>query len=210
MTNSRTLLFLILILIAFNSCTQSPKPFDQKTYIIDSSITKQLDEKLNSSNGNTMTLTDIKLYKDDKIVEDTYTSGKSIDGGAVLISRSLTEEIIYMLGLIGASGNFGYKIILYKDTCTLGFIAKSDSAKYKLNKNDSLASGVLVHCKTAKLTLSKKPKPYAGEFVEGIIELTSEDYYEVVNRKESKCRMQLKSYFRTDKILELYMPKNSN
>ena len=81
---------------------------------------------------------------------------------------------------------------------------------YKLKKNDSLAPGVFVPCKISRLTISKKPKPYAGEFVEGIIELTSEAYYEVVNGKESRCRMQLKSYFRTDPILELYMPKDSS
>ena len=210
MTNSSTLFFLILVLIAFSSCEQSPKPFDNRTYIVDSSITPLLNKQLNSSKGQIMALTDIKLYKDDKLVEDTYTNGKSIDEGAVMSSREFTEEMIYIYGFVGTSGNFGYKIVLFKDTCTVEYFAKSDSVKYKLNKNDILASGVLVPCKISRLTISKKPKPYAGEFVEGILEVTSEDYYEVVNGKESRCRMQLKSYFRTNKIPDLYMPKDSN
>ena len=208
MINSRTFFFLILVLIAFTSCKQAPKPVDKRTYIIDSSITQLLDKKLNSPGEKIMTLTDIRLYKDDKLVEDTYTSGESIKEGVVMIS--LTGDIIYMYGFLGTYGSFGYNIVLFKDSCAVGYFAKSDSAKYKLKREDSLELGILVHCKTSNLTLPKKPKFQAGEFVEGIIELTSEDYYEVVNGKESRCRMQLKSYFRTNPILELYMPKGGN
>lgn len=60
--------------------------------------------------------------------------------------------------------------------------------------------GVSVPCKTYKLTLSKKPGFKEGEVLEGVIELTSDEYYEVANGKESKYRMQLTGYFRTDRI----------
>ena len=208
MTIRKTVFYSTLVLIELSSCRQTSAPKDNRAYIIDSSVTQLLDKKLNSPNGKTMTLTDIRLYKDDKLVEDTYRSGKSIDEGAVMISN--TGESIYIFGFIGTGGNFGYKITLLDDTCTVGYLAKSETAMYRLNKNDSLAPGVLVHCKISKLTLTKKPKPDAGEYAAGILELTSEDYYEVVNGKESKCRMQLTSYFKTNPMLELYMPKSGN
>lgn len=76
----------------------------------------------------------------------------------------------------------------------------TDALIYILKKSDSLTFGVSVPCKTYKLTLRNKPTFKKGEVVEGIIELVSDEYYEVANGRETKYKMQLTGYFKTEPL----------
>ena len=100
-------------------------------------------------------------------------------------------------GFMGIFAGIGYQISLFKDTCIVTHFIKSDAKIYKLKKSDSLNFGVSVPCKTYTLTLANKPILKKRHVIEGIVELTSEDYYEVANGEEKKYSVQLKGYFKT-------------
>ena len=186
---------LLFCLITLNSCGQTYLSSNNSNYIIDNSIKSQVDKKVKSFGGMTMSSMDFRIYKNDSLISDTYTTGKSIDNMTITI---LDGDTVNIMGFLGMFAGFGYQITLFKDTCIVRHFAKSDAEIYKLHKNDSLNFGVSVPCITYKLILSKKPTFKKGEILEGVIELTSEDYYEVANGTESKYKIQLTGYFRTD------------
>ncbi len=193
-----TLFISLLFLIALSSCGQKPKSIDNSTYFVDQSIKAKVDKKVKSFNGMTMSSMDFKMFENDSIVGDTYAKGKSID--ECMTMTSLKGDTINITGFIGMFAGFGYQIALFKDTCIVRHFIKSDAEMYKLNKDDSLSFGVSVPCKTYKLTLTNKPTFKKGDIVEGIIELTSDEYYEVANGNERKYKIQLTGYFRTEPI----------
>ena len=96
---------------------------------------------------------------------------------------------------------FGFYLDLFKDSCTITHLAKSDAEIYKMNKTGTtLTFGLSVPCPYKTLILVEKPAFKEGETIEGILELISQDFWEVANGQEKKYRMQLKAYFRTDPI----------
>jgi hypothetical protein len=194
-----TILRVTLFLIVCSSCGQTAtKSVDNGAYTVDPAIKAKVDRKVSSLNGVTTTSMDFKMFENDSVVADTYAKGKSID--QCMMMTSFDGDTINITGFMGMFAGFGYQIALFKDTCIVRHFAKSDAEIYKLNKTDSLTFGVSVPCKTYKLTLTNKPTFKKGDIVEGIIELTSNDYYEVANDKESKYKMQLTGYFKTDPL----------
>jgi hypothetical protein len=193
-----TFIRFILLLAVLTSCGQTQKPFDNGSYTVDNSIKQKVDKKVKSYNGITMSSMDFKLFENDSIAVDTYSEGKSID--ECLTFTRVEGDTINVLGWAGMFAGLGYQITLFKDTCIVRHYVKSDAIVYKLHKNDSLDFGIYVPCKSYKLTLSKKPTFKKGEILEGVIDLTSEDYYEVANGRETKYKVQLTGYFKTDPI----------
>jgi hypothetical protein len=198
MTNISTFFFSTLLLIAIASCGQTPKSIDNGAYVVDQSIKAKVDKKVKSFNGVTMSSMDFKMFENDSIVADTYAKGKSVD--ECMTMTSLDGDTINITGFMGMFAGFGYQIALFKDTCIVRHFIKSDAEIYKLNKTDSLTFGVSVPCKTYKLTLTNKPTFKKGDIVEGIIELMSDEYYEVANGNERKYKMQLTGYFKTEPL----------
>jgi hypothetical protein len=193
MTNNLALIISTLLLIAFTSCGQAPS-----AYVIDPSIKTLVHKKVTSFNGSTFTSMDFKMFENDSIVADTYTKGKSFD--ECLTQTSLDGDTINITGFTGMFAGFGYQIALFRDTCVVRHVIKSDVEIYKLNKTDSLAIGIFVPCVTYKLTLTNKPNFKKGDVLEGIIELISNEYYEVANGNERKYKMQLTGYFKTEPL----------
>lgn len=206
MINCRIVFFLTLVLIELSSCGQTSEPIEKGGYSIDSTIRKKIDKIVKSPDGQTRSSMEYKLYRDGSLVENTYTDNETHDPCYTMIF--LDGETINMFAFAGETGDFGYRISLFKDTCKVGYFVKSKAPRYKLNRNDSLEDGINVPCKAYKLVLSEKPVFDKGTALEGIIELTSNDYYEVVSGQENKYKIQLRSYFRTNPIMELYLPKN--
>jgi hypothetical protein len=189
---------LLIIVVLISSCGQTQKPINNGSYIVDNSIKAQVDKKVKSRNGITTSSMDFKLFENDSLTFDTYSKGKSID--ECMTFATLTGDTINITGFAGMFAGFGYQIALFKDTCIVRHFVKSDAEIYKLHKEDSLNFGISVPCKTYKLILSKKPAFGKDEILEGIIELTSEDYYEVANGDTKKCKVQLTGYFKTDPL----------
>lgn len=192
----KSLLFIsVLFLIGMNSCKQAHKRTYNGAYYIDDSIKGQISKKVKSLNGVTMTSMDFRIFENDSIIGDTYADGKSID--ECITKASLVGDTINITGFLGLFAGFGYQIALFKDTCIVRHIVKSDAEIYKLKKTDPLTFGIPVPCKTYTLTLTKKPSFKKGDIVEGIVELTSDEYYEVTSNGEKKYKVQLTGYFST-------------
>ena len=197
MSKILTLLSLTL-LVSLSSCAQTQKRTVNRAYIVDSSIKNKVEKKVKSFSGITMNSMDFKMFENDSIIADTYAKGKSID--ECMTISSLEGDTINITGFLGMTAAFGYQIALFKDTCIVRHFMKTDVEIYKYKKTDSLNFGVSVPCKTYKLILVNKPTFKKGEVIEGIIELTSNDYYEVSNGNENKFKMQLTGYFKTEPL----------
>ena len=196
MTKLSPLIILLFSVIAFTSCGQSPQPAQIGNYYIDSSIKSKIDKKKNT--------VDFKMFSNDEVVNDTYSKGKSIE---CFIMASAKDSTIHITLFAGMFAGFGCTIDLKKDSCMVRYFIKSDVEIYRLRKTDSLNFGISVTCQSFKLTLVNKSTFKNEEIIQGIVELTSDEFYEVANGKENKYKMQLTGYFTTDPIPKLSMPK---
>ncbi len=195
-----TIFTFMLISFLFSACGQTQSGSNASAYKINSEIEEQIEEKFKTFNGVTMGSMDFKIYQNDSLIADTDSKGKSIE---CMLMTNLTSDTVNITGFMGMFAGFGYHIELFKDTCIVSHFAKSDAEIYKLNKTDSLTFGVSVPCKSYKLTLTKKPIIKKGEIISGIVELESEEYFEVANGDENKYRVVLKGYFRTEPLQTL-------
>ena len=198
MTNFSALIGSTFFLIALYSCEQTQKPIDNGNYVVDNSIISKVEEKVKSSGGVTRSSMDFKMFKNDSIIADTYSKGKSIN--ECITIASLEGDTINIKGFLGMTAAFGFQIVLFSDTCIIRHFMKTDVEIFKYRKTDSLSFSVLVPCREYRLTLVNKPTFKKGDIIEGIIELTSDDYYEVVDGEENKYKMQLTGYFRTEPL----------
>ena|SRR5690554_1041917 len=191
---------LILIYFLFSACGQTKSDSFKNTYQFNSKIKKQIEQKVKTFNGVTMGSMDFKMYENDSLIVDSDSKGKSIE---CILNSNLSGDTVSITGFMGMFAGFGYQIKLYKDTCIVSHFATSDAEIYKLKKTDSLTFGVSVPCKSYSLTLTEKPTIKKGEIISGIVELESEDYFEVANGVENKYRVVLKGYFRTEPLQTL-------
>ena len=197
----KTIIFtFILINFLFTACGQTKSDSFKSTYQINSKIKNQIDQKVKTFNGVTKGSMDFKMYENDSLIVDSDSFGKSIE---CMLNTTLSSDTVRIIGFMDMFAGFGYQIELYKDTCIVHHFATSDAKIYKLKKTDSLAFGVSVPCKTYSLTLTEKPTIKKGEIISGIVELESEDYFEVANGDENKYRVVIKGYFRTEPLQTL-------
>jgi hypothetical protein len=190
----------ILINFLFLACRQTKNNSNNEAYQIDIKIKEQIKQKVKTSGIVTMGSMDFKMYQNDSLIVDTYSKDKSIDCRLI---TTLNGDTASITGFMGMFSGFGYQIGLFKDTCIVRHFAKSDTEIYKLSKTDSLTFGVSVPCKSYKLTLVETPILKKGEIISGIIELESEDYFEVANGDENRYRIELKGYFKTEPLQTL-------
>lgn len=188
---------LTIIHFVFTSCGQTKKESTNGIYEVDSEIEKLIEQKVQSSLGGSIGSMDFKLYENDKLIWDTYDNDKGIE---CMTMKALVGDTAVVTGFMGMFTGFGFQLTLFKDTCIVHHIVTSDAEIYKLNKTDSLTTALSVPCKTYKLTLVNKPTFEKEEVIQGIIELTSEEYYEVTNGKERKYRIELVGYFKAEPL----------
>lgn len=193
--------FCVLISLAFAACQFNSSNQINDTYHINQEIVESISSKLKPLKGVTMSTMDFSLFENDKLIADSDSIGKPIES---LLITSLHGDTILIAGFMGMFSGFGYQIELNKDRCSIHHFVSSDAKIYKLKTTDSLAYGISVPCKSSKLTLIEKPIFKKGEIVSGIIELKSEEYYEVTNGEENIYRAELTGYFKTEplKILD--------
>ena len=151
------------------------------------------------------------MYQDDSLIIDQWSSGQQMD---CILVPLLQGDSLYLKGLMGSFSGFGYDILLTSDTCEVYHFAGSDAPIYKLNPTDSLSLGVTVPCRTYSLVFTEEPKIEAGSVIGGRIELQSEEYYEAIDGKAKKYRIDIISYFKTtplatvDELLRKINPKD--
>lgn len=198
MTQIKVILVFIFLGMVSNSCGQTYHDNTNMSYSINPSIKTKINSKVQSSNEVVWTSMDIKEFENDSVTWNTYANGKSLDECMTL--SSLDNDTINILSFFGFSAAFGYQITITKDICLVTYFTKSDSEIYKLKKSDPLHFGISVPCSSYRLTLVSKPTFKKGEVIEGIIELTSDEYFEVSNGIEIKYQTELTGYFKTNKL----------
>lgn len=192
MTRLRINFISLFLYIAITSCGQTQKKTVFKGYTIDNKIKQEVDKKVESFLGRTTSKVDFKMYENDSLIVDSYSKGKSFD---CITMSTLEGDTVNIVGFIGMSAALGFKISLFRDTSIVSYFESTDAIDTTYLSDSSLFTGT-INCKNYKLTLANKPKK--GEKIEGIIELTTDDYYQIKNGNRSKNKMYLKSYFSTE------------
>lgn len=184
------LLFLGSLLISSALCGQKTTP-----YAINSSIRETVEEniKLTDLSGNSA-MKSIETINDTTLPEN-FGFGKNLDA---ITQASLTNDTIIITSFLAARGaSFGYKFILRGNTCTVKYFSLADENIFKINKADKQSRLITVACQTNKLTLSQKPQFKEGESIEGVVELTTNDFWSTSDGQNTKIKVQLTGYFKT-------------
>jgi hypothetical protein len=148
----------------------------------------------------TMGSMDCKVFTNDSLTFDSYAMKRSVQCEIIATSDN---DTITIQTIAGRFDRFGFQILLFKDSCIVRHIIKSDTPIYKLKTSDSLSFRLSVPCNSYNLTLVNKPEFKKGEIIEGKIQLKSEEYYENRNSKDNKYKMEIYGYFKTDSLTSL-------
>ena len=178
------------MLICLASCGQSSLP-----YTIDSTIDNTVDENIKSTM--TQALNAIKSIEtiNDTTKLENFGLGKNLDA---ITDAYLSNDTIYLISTLAArDATFGYKVILTKKSVIVNYFAIADENVFKFKKSDKPERKISFECPINKLTLSQKPEFKTGETIEGVLELTTNDYWTGSNETETKIKKQLTGYFKT-------------
>jgi hypothetical protein len=192
MTKRNIFNFILLNCLFFSlvSCGQASLP-----YVVDSTIGKIVDENIKSTM--TQTLNAIKSVEttNDSIILENFGLGKNLDA---ITEAYLSNDTIFIISALAArDATFGYKIILTRQNCIVNYFSVADENIFKINKNDKVGGEISFECSINKLTLTQKSKFEIGESIEGVLELTTNDYWIVNNETETKIKKKLTGYFKT-------------
>ena len=190
--------FTIIPVLFFLFTNSSKAQFDKTNYIVDRNIKENIDKHTSLTNGVAIGHMEVKMFENDSLIFDTYGKEKKLE---FITMTTIKNDTIHIIGFAGMFAGFGFYLDLFNDSCTITHLAKSDTEIYKLNKSDTtLSIGLSVPCLQKSLLLVSKPIFKEGEVIEGIIELTSQDYWELTNGQERKYHMQLKAFFKTEGV----------
>lgn len=91
----------------------------------------------------------------------------------------------------------GFFLDLYKeeDTYKLSFMMRSDSSIFRYTKDTDLQHTISVPCPYTSCVLLRRPTFKKDETVLGVVELKSNEFWQISNGKEHKYRVELKAYF---------------
>ncbi len=179
------------LLINLTSFGQTSLPYN-----VDSTIDKTIDENIKSTM--TQMLNAIKSVEttNDSIILQNFGLGKNLDA---ITDAYLSNDTIYITSALAArDATFGYKIVLTRQKCIVNYFSVADEDIFKIKKSDKPARQIFFECPINKLTLSQKPKFEIGEPLEGILELTTNDFWSVSNEIDTKIKQQLTGYFKTN------------
>jgi hypothetical protein len=180
----------ICLFIGLTFCGQKPMP-----YLIDSTISKTIDENIKSTMGQMFNAIKSVEIINDSINQENYGLGKNLDA---ITEAYLSNDTLYIVSALAArDATFGYKIILTQQKCIVNYFSITDENNLKIKKNDKPIGYISFECPINKLIFSQKPKFQIGESIEGILELTTNDYWSVSNDIDTKIKHQLTGYFKT-------------
>ena len=189
--NVFNLVFAISLLISTTSCGQKALP-----YVVDSTVSTTVDENIKSTLTTAQSGMKLIVTINDSTNAENYGLGKNF--GAIT-QASLSHDTIFITSLLMArKATSGYKIILTHDSCTVKYFSLADEDIFKINKIDKPRHLILFVCRTNKLTFSEKPQFKTGELIEGMVNLTTDDFWSFNNGQNTKVRVKLTGYFKTN------------
>ena len=199
------LLFTSFILQVANGQLRGKK--SEGIYFIDSTIKKEVEEKVKLDEGRIKGMQFLKVYKNDSIVIDSYAWQTPFE--TQILSR-LKRDTVYIASNTVSFTNLGFSIAIFRDSCQFYVEESSALSSYyfKLNKKSPLTHTLFITPSSFKLTLVDKPLFNENEVIQGIIEMTSDDYYEITHDGEKSKKVQLTSYFKTKPLTsKISLPK---
>ncbi len=119
------------------------------------------------------------------------------------IFSTYDHEKIYINCFYGIFQKFGYDLTIFKDSFSLNYTSLQEGKVYKIKLLDTLDNVLILHCKNKTLTLTKKPTFKKGEQISGMLKLSTPEYYEVINGKQSLNKIEIISYFNLSKECDM-------
>ncbi len=185
------LIFASSLLIGITSYGQKAVPF-----IVDPTVSAIVDENIKLTMFPAPGAMKSTVTINDTTFAENYGFGKNL--GAIT-QTSLSHDTIFITSILMATGaTSGYKIILTRDSCTKKYFSLADEDIFKINKSDKASRVISFVCATNKLTFSKKPGFKIAESIEGVVELTTNDFWSYNKGQNTKVRVKLTGYFKTD------------
>ena len=184
------LFFAGTLLISISSSGQKTLP-----YQINSTIDKVVDENIKSTDFSASSAMKSTETINDTTLPENFGFGKNF--GAITQAYLSHDTIFITSFLMAREASFGYKIILTSDSCTVKYFSLADENIYKINKSDKPSHLITMVCQTKKLTLSQKAQFKVGELIEGVVELTTNDFWSFNDGQNTKVKTKLTGYFKT-------------
>ena len=189
---------IILNLLFASSLLISITSYGQKacSFIVDSTVSTIVDENIKLTDFPASSAMKSTETINDTAFAENYGFGKNF--GAIT-QASLSHGTIFITSfLMARKATFGYKIILTKDSCTIKYFSLADEYILKINKADKPSHLISFVCLTNKLTFSQRPRFKIGELIEGVVELTTNDFWSYNNGQNTKVKVKLTGYFKTN------------
>ena len=183
------MLFSTSLLVSFTSIGQKPEP-----YTVNSTIGKTVEENIKL----TLIPSSSAIKSTETINDSAYSENFGIGQNMGAITQaSLSHDTIFITSfLMATDASYGYKIILTNESCIIKYFSLTDDRSLKVKITDKPSNSITVVCQTAGLTFLKRPKFKVDELLEGIVELTTPDYYSFQNGHDTKINMKVTGYFK--------------
>jgi hypothetical protein len=190
----QTVLVSILVSTFIDLSGQSQASLAHSLYTVDKQIDLHLKKFPWADTGTLKNSMAIKVFWDTNTFFD-----QTLD---CFTKSFLRNDTIYIFGhMIGELG-WGFKLVLFKDSCIAASFGLSDAKIYKYNKSDADSTDfILLPSITQSVILSKKLSFQKGEIIAGAIKIKSVPYY--YTSSEDKIKIELFAYFKTAPLNKL-------
>ena len=190
---NKTQIIIIILFLLLPSFKSGENQNHLPKYKIDRSIKKEVRKNTESINGVDLGNVELRVFEDDILTFDNF--GES-EKAQVMFMYTWKQDLVEIIGFAGFATALGFYLDLYKDNYELTYLTKCDSEIYKYNQQDStLLFKLSVPCSYTSCTLTNKPAFTEGGLISGIVELKSNDFWQIANGRENKYRVELKAYF---------------
>ena len=164
-------------------------------YKIDSEIISEVAENTRTEGKMDIGAMEIRYYENDSLVSETVSNDKVIP---FFIMQEHSSDTIQIHCVVGMFDAWGIQLQIDKTNFKVAYFSGADFGIYKKQKTDTiLAAGINLECKNASLTLLDYPRFEDNEEIIGIVEFKTPEYWQVLNRKEKKIRIEGKACFKT-------------
>jgi hypothetical protein len=191
MTFKNRILLSVFVLLFIDTVGQPNTLLSREPYSVDKQIDLQL-KKFQSIDTSTL--------KNSMTIKVFWNANTFFNQTLDCYTKSyLVKDTIIILGHMASELGWGFRLVLYKDSCIAASFGLSDGNVYKYNRSDADSTNfILLPNISQKVTLSKRPLYQNGDIISGAIEIKSIPYY--YTNLDGKFRIELKAYFKTAAI----------
>ena len=188
--------FIVVFLFVSLFSNQSNANGLDTRYKVDKSITEEVNSNIEYVYEQALGTMEIKVYENDILL--TYDEDKDKYGNVkpqLGFITSMRNDTISIIGFDGFAMAWRFYLDLYHENYKLSFMIHADTEIYKYTKDGDLHFTLSVPCTYTSCVLTSKPTFKKENVVSGVVELKSNDFWQLANGKENKYRVELKAYF---------------